>query len=204
MCPPSPQDATIFWITISGLPIITMPPRFNSSTTFNTALRAWRSDFAPVQTIFPELKIRVAVFGCFSRKTKPGNCSGRYSTPGKTRTIALRSIFCFNVAEATTFSILINALPLSDKTIQHSNLKAQMIGSHHAPIPVTYRHVSVTTSNRARTPLQLVVTPRGRVGESNPLNNSLTSNIELLFDAFMSCKSKSSLGTGKLDVEMSF
>jgi len=26
----------------------------------------------------------------------------------------------------------------------------------------------------------------------------------LLFDGFMSCKSKSSLGTGKLDVEMSF
>ena len=33
-------------------------------------------------TIFPELKIRVAVLGLFNLKTSPGNCSGRYSTPG--------------------------------------------------------------------------------------------------------------------------
>src|SRR5213594_4039732 len=116
MRPPRPQDATIFWIMISGLPMITIPSLFSSSTTLNTAFRAWPSDFAPVHTIFPELKIRVAVFGFFNRYTRPGNCSGRYSTPGKTRTIALRSIRWFRVAEATTFSMLMNALPLSDKT----------------------------------------------------------------------------------------
>ncbi|WP_455285831.1 hypothetical protein, partial [[Eubacterium] cellulosolvens] len=68
---------------------------------------------APVQTIFPELKISVAVFGFFRRYTSPGNCSGLYSTPGKTRTIELRSMFCFSVAEATTFSMLMNALCLA-------------------------------------------------------------------------------------------
>src|SRR2546422_1014632 len=60
-------EATMFWITISGLPGITIPSLFNSSTTFKTALWAWRSDFAPVQTIFPELNIRVAVLGFFNR-----------------------------------------------------------------------------------------------------------------------------------------
>jgi hypothetical protein len=74
-----------------------------------TAFLACLSDFAPVQTIFPELKISVAVFGFFSRYTSPGNCSGLYSTPGKIRTIALRSIFWFNVADATTFSMLMYA-----------------------------------------------------------------------------------------------
>jgi hypothetical protein len=58
-----------------------------------------------VHTIFPELKISVAVFGFFSRYTSPGNCSGLYSTPGKIRTIELRSIFWFSVADATTFSM---------------------------------------------------------------------------------------------------
>ncbi len=123
----------MFWITISGLPMITIPSLFNSSTTFNTALWAWRSDFAPVQTIFPVLKIRVAVFGFLNRYTRPGNRSGRYSTPGKTRTIVLRSIRCFSFTEATTFSILMYALLLPDRTCQHSNLTAQVIQSHTLP-----------------------------------------------------------------------
>jgi len=63
-----------------------------------------------VQTIFPELKIRVAVLGFFSLYTSPGNCSGLYSTPGKTRTMEFRSMFCFRVADATTFSILMKNL----------------------------------------------------------------------------------------------
>ena len=57
----------MFWTTITGLPTITIPPFFSSSTTFNTALWAWRSDFDPVQTILPELNMSVAVFGFFSR-----------------------------------------------------------------------------------------------------------------------------------------
>ncbi len=40
---------------------------FSSSMTLRTAFRAWRSDFAPVQTILPELKISVAVLGFFRR-----------------------------------------------------------------------------------------------------------------------------------------
>ena len=83
-----------------------MPFLLSSSTTFVTAFLDCLSDFAPVQTIFPELKISVAVLGFFSRYTSPGNCSGLYSTPGKIRTIELRSIFCFSVADATTFSML--------------------------------------------------------------------------------------------------
>jgi hypothetical protein len=83
-----------------------MPFLLSSSTTLMTAFFAWASDLAPVHTIFPELKMSVAVLGFFRRYTSPGNCSGLYSTPGKSRTIELRSIFCFRVADATTFSML--------------------------------------------------------------------------------------------------
>ncbi len=72
----------MFCIFSSGLLMIMMPPFLSSLTTFMTALFASFSDLAPVQTIFPELKISVAVFGLFSLKTRPGNCSGLYSTPG--------------------------------------------------------------------------------------------------------------------------
>ena len=99
----------MFWIWISGFARMTMPPLLSSSTTFMIAFLASLSDFAPVQTIFPEVKISVAVFGFFSRYTSPGNCSGLYSTPGKIRTIEWRSIFWFSVADATTFSILMYA-----------------------------------------------------------------------------------------------
>jgi hypothetical protein len=75
-----------------------------------TALLDSFSDLAPVQTIFPELKIKVAVFGLFRRKTKPGNCSGRYSTPGYPLTTAFKSTFWLSVAEATTFWMLNVAL----------------------------------------------------------------------------------------------
>jgi hypothetical protein len=64
------------------------------------------SDFAPVQTIFPELKINVAVFGDFNLKTSPGNWSGWYSTSGKICVIKFRLTVWFTVADATTFSIL--------------------------------------------------------------------------------------------------
>jgi hypothetical protein len=59
-----------------------------------------------VQTILPELKIRVAVFGDLSLNTRPGNWSGWYSTSGKICVIRLRLTVWFTVAEATTFSIL--------------------------------------------------------------------------------------------------
>ena len=71
-----------FGFSSSGLLMIIMPPFLSSLTTFVTARLASFSDLAPVQTIFPELKINVAVFGRLSLKTNPGNCSGRYSTPG--------------------------------------------------------------------------------------------------------------------------
>jgi len=69
-------------LVCTGLLMMIIPPFFNSLITFITALRASFSDFAPVQTILPELKISVAVFGLLSLNTNPGNRSGRYSTPG--------------------------------------------------------------------------------------------------------------------------
>jgi hypothetical protein len=63
-----------------------------------------------VQTILPELKIKVAVLGVLSLKTKPGNWSGWYSTSTKFFVIWLRSTVWFIEAEATTFSMLTIAL----------------------------------------------------------------------------------------------
>jgi len=80
--PPRLAEATMFCIFSSGLLIIMIPPFLSSFITFITARRDSFSDFAPVQTIFPELKMSVAVLGLLSLKTRPGNCSGRYSTPG--------------------------------------------------------------------------------------------------------------------------
>src|SRR4030043_75765 len=47
----------------SGLLMMIIPSFFSSLTTFMIALRDSFSDFAPVQTILPALKIKVAVFG---------------------------------------------------------------------------------------------------------------------------------------------
>ena len=58
----------------------------------------------------PELNIKVAVLGFFSLKTRPGNCSGLYSTFGNAFTTEFKSIRCLRIAEATTFSILTLAL----------------------------------------------------------------------------------------------
>jgi len=98
-----------------------------------TPLRAWRSEFDPVQTILPEPKINVVVFGFFIRYTKPGNCSGRYSTPGKTRTIEFRSIFWWRVPVATTFSMLMNLrLPTLDAT--QETLRKSLKSLHIDPL----------------------------------------------------------------------
>ena len=91
MFPPRFADATMFCITISASFLIGMPPFFSLLTTSCTASLDCFSDFAPVQTIFPELKIRVAVFGVFSLKTSPGNWSGWYSTSTKFLVIRFRS-----------------------------------------------------------------------------------------------------------------
>jgi len=60
-----------------------------------------------VQTIFPEEKIRVAVFGFASLKTRPGNWAGLYSVSGNAFWIWVRSSFWFRVTDATTFWISI-------------------------------------------------------------------------------------------------
>ncbi|MBA7643497.1 hypothetical protein ES703_51228 [subsurface metagenome] len=69
------------------------------------ALWAIFSDLAPVQTIFPELNMRVAVLGLFSLKTRPGNFLGLYSTFLKTFMMERRSNFWSRDATATTFCI---------------------------------------------------------------------------------------------------
>src|SRR6267378_7354247 len=108
--PPRFADATMFWIVISASCWMGIPPFFNLLTTSCTAFLDWSSDFAPVQTIFPELKIKVAVFGVFSLKTSPGNWSGWYSTSTKFLVIRLRSTLWLIEADATTFSMLTIAL----------------------------------------------------------------------------------------------
>src|SRR5271169_2887067 len=74
--PPRFAEATMFWMTISASFLMGMPPFFSLLTTSCTAFLDWSSDFPPVQTILPELKIKVAVFGFLSLKTSPGNWSG--------------------------------------------------------------------------------------------------------------------------------
>ena len=83
-----------------------MPPFRSFCTTVLTAFIANSSDFAPVHTIFPVRKIKVAVLGFFNLKTNPGNWSGWYSVSGNFWVKSIRSIFWSTEAEATTFSIL--------------------------------------------------------------------------------------------------
>ncbi|SMH70530.1 exported protein of unknown function [Candidatus Nitrosotalea okcheonensis] len=92
-------------MVISGFFFIFILPFRSLCTTVFTAFTAASSDFEPVQTILPELKISVAVFGDFNLKTRPGNCSGWYSTSGNSFVIATRSIFWSTEAEATTFTM---------------------------------------------------------------------------------------------------
>src|SRR3990170_870514 len=102
----------MFWIVTTGFSIIWIPWLLNSLTTFSTALRDSFSDLAPVHTILPVPKIRVAVFGFFRRKTKPGKTLGLYSVWGNFSTIFWRSIFWFKETEATIFWMRINGFPL--------------------------------------------------------------------------------------------
>jgi len=104
--PGSVADATMFWTVICGFvfPVSIFLLR-SSLTILWTASCACFSLFAPVETIFPELKISVAVFGFSSLNTRPGNWSGLYSTFSKVLTIWFRSIFWSRITDATTFWI---------------------------------------------------------------------------------------------------
>jgi len=93
----------MFWIFTIGFSVIWIPSLRSSLTTFSTALRDSFSDLAPVQTILPVLKIKVAVFGFLSLKTKPGNTLGLYSVCGNFSTIFCKSIFWLSDTEATMF-----------------------------------------------------------------------------------------------------
>src|SRR5207247_9674735 len=64
---------------------------------------------APLQTTLPHRNSRIAFFGSLIRKINPGNCSGSYSAPPRTRAIAWRSSSSPRDVEATTFSILMFA-----------------------------------------------------------------------------------------------
>ena len=66
----------MFWTTTFASFLMVIPPLRNFWTTELTALTACSEDLDPVHTIFPELKIKVAVFGNFSLNTSPGNWSG--------------------------------------------------------------------------------------------------------------------------------
>src|SRR5260370_986309 len=69
----------------------------------------------------------MTTFGSSIRSIRPGNWSGRYSTPGNTLTMALRSICCLSVADATTFSMLMKALPLSDNDRKPSSERGRSV-----------------------------------------------------------------------------
>jgi len=58
-------------------------------------------DLAPVETIFPELKINADVFGSLILITNPGNCSGLYSVFGKVSASFIKGISCPSEAEQT-------------------------------------------------------------------------------------------------------
>src|SRR3989338_3237056 len=64
-------------------------------------------DLAPVQTTFPEEKIKADVFGFFIRITNPGNCSGLYSVFGRTSASFINGISCSKLVETTMFCIFI-------------------------------------------------------------------------------------------------
>src|SRR3972149_3988316 len=92
-------------IFTTGFSVITMPWLRSSFTTFSTALRDSFSDLAPVQTILPVPKIKVAVLGFLRRNTSPGNTLGLYSVWGNFSTIFCKSIFWFRDTDATMFWI---------------------------------------------------------------------------------------------------
>lgn len=71
------------------------------------------SDFVPVHTIFPFPNIRnVAPVSSLILNTRPGNCSGSYSTFVSLIAISFKSSFMSMSEDATTFSILIFGLIL--------------------------------------------------------------------------------------------
>src|SRR5208337_4046428 len=122
-----------------GFSVIWMPSPRSSFTTFSTALRDSLSDLAPVQTILPVPKIKVAVFGFLSLKTKPGNTLGLYSVWGNFSTIFCKSIFWLSDTEATMFCILMIGflLLMSTHVFEYLNnagvYKASIYKEHPTP-----------------------------------------------------------------------
>jgi hypothetical protein len=81
------------------------PAFFSSLTTFLTALLASFSDLAPKQIILPFVKIKVAVFGRLSLKTRPWNLFGLYTVFWQVFIIVTRSISVPREEVAKTFCI---------------------------------------------------------------------------------------------------
>src|SRR5439155_5514317 len=99
----------MFWTTISGFLWTEMPEAAICFATRSIAVLTFSRLFAPVPTTLPLRNSRIAVFGSLSRKINPGNCSGSYSAPPRTRAIAWRSSSSPRDVDATTFSILMFA-----------------------------------------------------------------------------------------------
>src|SRR5688572_786809 len=102
--------ATMFWMVISGSWMVWKPLARSSLQTMPTAVWTSSMDLAPVQTTLPERKMRAAVLGSGTRKTRPGNCSGSYSALENVALMAFRSSSSPMEVEATTFWMWMTAM----------------------------------------------------------------------------------------------
>ena len=102
--------ATMFWMVISGSSMVLKPLARSWVHTMPTAV--WTSSMllAPVQTTLPERKMRAAVLGSGTRKTRPGNCSGSYSALENVALMAFRSSSSPIEVLATTFWMWMTAM----------------------------------------------------------------------------------------------
>src|SRR3989344_8008447 len=103
-------EATIFWTLIFGLTLILIFILARFLIIFCRDSFTLVKDFAPVQTTFPELKIKADVFGSFILITNPGNCSGLYSVLGNVSASFIKGISCSREVETTMFCIFISGL----------------------------------------------------------------------------------------------
>ena len=77
------DDATTFSTRTFGLIEISTSTFFIYSINLSRASSTSSSDFVPVQTTFPEEKIKNEALGSLIFIIRPGNCSGLYSVFGK-------------------------------------------------------------------------------------------------------------------------
>src|SRR3990167_9856896 len=84
-------------------------------------------DFAPVETIFPELKIKAEVLGSRMRITNPGNCSGLYSVFGNVSASFINGISWPREAEQTMLTIFISFLALAIISLPSSIYKGRKV-----------------------------------------------------------------------------